>query len=320
METSNQNKNATSTILINFFGLNNYKSILNKIFNFAHANFPEFCTLFSAFTFILFWYTRTLAYCYQSGTFHMYNISSKYIEINDNFFFQLIEYIAISTIIIFSNFIFISIHVNTTKEFARFIRKLLFFVIEISAIFFIVAFLTYSNINQVLSEIRGYNIITYIILLFVLVCFVVTINIFAIEIIVYSDHTASSKEDSKNSTASGDSPKTYIMISLITAILLIPLSYFWGVYEDHIRTSYKIVQEDISNQNKYPSKYEYKINNDKSLFYAIVYENDNIYILCPIYHDDSENHIDKNQTKIIDKNGITTFQFDNINKLPPASS
>ena len=40
---------------------------------------------------------------------------------------QLIEYLAISTIILLSNLIFISIHIKTPKKWVRFIKKLLFF-------------------------------------------------------------------------------------------------------------------------------------------------------------------------------------------------
>ena len=103
METSSKNNDTASTLFINFLGLNNYKSILNTIFEYAKKNFQKFCALFSTFTFILFWYIKALAYCYQSGLFHAYNISSYYINISDNFFLQLIEYLAISTIILLSN-------------------------------------------------------------------------------------------------------------------------------------------------------------------------------------------------------------------------
>lgn len=322
METSSKNNNTASTMFINFLGLNNYKSILNKIFKYAKKNFQKFCALFSAFTFILFWYIRTLAYCYQSGLFHVYNISSHYIDISDNFFFQLIEYLAISIIISLSNLIFVSIHINTTKKWVRFIKKFLFFTIETLSLFFIVVFLTYSNIKQVLSEIKGYNIITYVMLLFILICCIISVNIFAIEIIVYSNRAKSKKKNqkkskgkSKDNTTSTESFKTYIIVLVITAIIIIPLSYFMGVYNERIRTSYKIVVEDISNQELYSSKYEYKIENNKVHLYAVVYENEAIYILCPIYHDNSESNINKSQTKIIEKNNITTFQCDNIKKI-----
>lgn len=180
-------------------------------------------------------------------------------------------------------------------------------------------FLTYSNIKQVLSEIKGYNIITYVMLLFILICCIISVNIFAIEIIVYSNRAKSKKKNqkkskgkSKDNTTSTESFKTYIIVLVITAIIIIPLSYFMGVYNERIRTSYKIVVEDISNQELYSSKYEYKIENNKVHLYAVVYENEAIYILCPIYHDNSENNINKSQTKIIEKNNITTFQCDNI--------
>lgn len=88
-----------------------------------------------------------------------------------------------------------------------------------------------------------------------------------------------------------------------------------GVYNDRIRNSYKIVMEDISSQEFYPSEYEYNINNNKVHLYAVAYENDAIYILCPLYHDSSETNINKSQTKIIEKNNITTFQCDNIKRI-----
>lgn len=319
METSSKNNDTASTLFINFLGLNNYKSILNTIFEYAKKNFQKFCALFSAFTFILFWYIKALAYCYQSGLFHAYNISSYYINISDNFFLQLIEYLAISTIILLSNLIFISIHIKTPKKWVRFIKKLLFFIIETISLFFIIEFLTYSNIKQILLEIKGYNIITYVMLLLILICCIISINIFAIEIIVYSKQAKPQKKKhkkAKENTTSVESFKTYIIVLVITAIIIIPLSYFMGVYNDRIRTSYKIVLEDISNQELYSSEYEYQTENSTVHLYAVVYENEDIYIVCPLYHDSSQDSINKKQTKIIEKNNITTFQCDNIKKYP----
>ena len=224
METSSKNNDTASTLFINFLGLNNYKSILNTIFEYAKKNFQKFCALFSAFTFILFWYIKALAYCYQSGLFHAYNISSYYINISDNFFLQLIEYLAISTIILLSNLIFISIHIKTPKKWVRFIKKLLFFIIETISLFFIIVFLTYSNIKQILLEIKGYNIITCVMLLLILICCIISINIFAIEIIVYSKQAKPQKKKhkkAKENTTSVESFKTYIIVLVITAIIII---------------------------------------------------------------------------------------------------
>lgn len=316
METSSKNNNTATTIFINALGLNNYTSILDEIIKYAMNNFQKFCALFSAFTFILVWYIKTLAYCYQSGLFHMYNISSHYIDINDNFFFQLIEYFTFSIIILLSNLIYISIHINTTTKWGRFIKKLLFFTFEALSLFFITVFLTFSNIKQVLPEIKGYNIITYVMLLLVLLCCIIFINIFAIAIIIYSNRAKTkNKEQTNENTTSTKSFKTNIISLVITAIIIIPLSYSMGVYTDHLRTSYKIVVEDISNEKLYSSEYEYKTKNSTVHLYAVVYENETIYILCPIYHDTSEDCINKSQTKIIEKNNITTFQCDNVYKI-----
>lgn len=312
METSSKNNNTVSEMFINFFGFNNYKSILQIIINYAKDNFQKFCALFSAITFILFWYIRTLAYCYQSGLFYTYSITSHYIDINDNFFFQLIEYFAISIIVLLSNLIFAKLHISTSKRGIRIIYKFIFFTIETLSLFFIVMFLTYSSIKQVLLEIRSYNFITYVALLLILIICFISVNIFAIEIIIYSKRTKPKKENTKENTTSTESFKTYIIVLVITAIIVIPLSYFMGVYNDRIRNSYKIVMEDISSQEFYPSEYEYNINNNKVHLYAVVYEDDAIYILCPLYHDSSETNINKSQTKIIEKDNITTFQCDNI--------
>lgn len=311
METSSKNNNTVSEMFINFFGFDNYKSILQIIINYAKDNFQKFCALFSAISFILFWYIRTLAYCYQSGLFYAYSINSHYIDINDNFFFQLIEYFAISIIVLLSNLFLVKLHTSKSKRFIKIIYKLIFFTIEALSLFFIVMFLTYSSIKQVLSEIKSYNLITYLALLFILIICFISVNIFAIEIIIYSNHTKSKKEN----TTSTESAKTYIIALVITVIIVIPLSYFMGVYNDRIRNSYKIVMEDISSQEFYPSEYEYNINNNKVHLYAVAYENDAIYILCPLYHDSSETNINKSQTKIIEKNNITTLQCDNIKRI-----
>lgn len=306
METSSKNNNTVSEMFINFFGFDNYKSILQIIINYAKDNFQKFCALFSAISFILFWYIRTLAYCYQSGLFYAYSINSHYIDINDNFFFQLIEYFAISIIVLLSNLFLVKLHTSKSKRIIKIIYKLIFFTIETLSLFFIVMFLTYSSIKQVLSEIKSYNLITYLVLLFMLIICFISVNIFAIEIIIHSNHTKSKKEN----TTFTESAKTHIIALVITAIIVIPLSYFMGVYNDRIRNSYKIVMEDISSQEFYPSEYEYNINNNKVHLYAVVYENEDIYIVCPLYHNNSETNINKSQTRIIEKNNITTFQCD----------
>ena len=270
METSSKNNNTVSEMFINFFGFDNYKSILQIIINYAKDNFQKFCALFSAISFILFWYIRTLAYCYQSGLFYAYSINSHYIDINDNFFFQLIEYFAISIIVLLSNLFLLKLHTSKSKRIIRIIYKLIFFTIETLSLFFIVMFLTYSSIKQVLSEIKSYTPITYFVLLFTLIICFISVNIFAIEIIIYSNHTKPKKEN----TTSTESVKTYIIALVITAIIVIPLSYFMGVYNDRIRNSYKIVMEDISSQEFYPSEYKYNINNNKVHLYAVAYEND----------------------------------------------
>lgn len=179
-------------------------------------------------------------------------------------------------------------------------------------------FLTYSNIKQILLEIKGYNIITYVMLLLILICCIISINIFAIEIIVYSKQAKPQKKKhkkAKENTTSAESFKTYIIVLVITAIIIMPFSCFMGVYNDRIRTSYKIVLEDISNQELYSSEYEYQTENSTVHLYAVVYENEDIYIVCPLYHDSSQDSINKKQTKIIEKNNITTFQCDNIKKI-----
>ena len=228
METSSKNNNTVSEMFINFFGFDNYKSILQIIINYAKDNFQKFCALFSAISFILFWYIRTLAYCYQSGLFYAYSINSHYIDINDNFFFQLIEYFAISIIVLLSNLFLVKLHTSKSKRIIKIIYKLIFFTIEALSLFFIVMFLTYSSIKQVLSEIKSYNLITYLALLFIFIICFISVNIFAIEIIIYSNHTKSKKEN----TTSTESAKTYIIALVITAIIVIPLSYFMGVYNE----------------------------------------------------------------------------------------
>lgn len=43
METSSKNNNTVSEMFINFFGFDNYKSILQIIINYAKDNFQKFC-------------------------------------------------------------------------------------------------------------------------------------------------------------------------------------------------------------------------------------------------------------------------------------
>ena len=86
------------------------------------------------------------------------------------------------------------------------------------------------------------------------------------------------------------------------------------------RNSYKIIKEEITIEHLFSTEYEYTIDNEKVLLYAIIYENNDIYILSPIHYVNFESAIDKKQTKIIEKNDIVTLQCDNIHQIKPTFS
>lgn len=319
MNESNSTSNIISKSLIDNKYPNHLNPILIKLLIFAKNNFAKFCALLSAVNVIFFWYIRTIAYCYQSGIFREYTINSDYIVINDNFIFQLIQYMAVFILIALSNIILIHIKLYPQKLLRSIINVFLFFILEIVLVCIIACFFTYSDINQMLLNIKGTSFSTWIALLLIFALWVVVINIFAIEIIFFSKHTKTKNEDSQTKTVSKDTDKLFFIIPVIVAAFLLPLSYVLGVHNERNKISYKIVNENISASNCYCPIYKNNTNDKNTHLCAVVYENDSIYILCPIYRNQSESYINKTITMIIDKKNIITYQCDDISNITPIS-
>ena len=204
MKKTDKTNSIESTTIRDFFGIDYFKSIFNKVFQYAKANFPTFSALFSAFTFVLFWYVRALAFSFYSGKFDLYHMSKTYIDINDHIFYEIITIIVYSIIIIFSNILFISIRISPPKNLLKILKIILFFIFESFVIFFIMSFLIDANIKQILSDLKG-NYINIIILCVILLSIVFVLNIIGIEISFMKSKNFQKKTDTtqKNSLTFG---------------------------------------------------------------------------------------------------------------------
>ena len=326
--------NKTFDEICNNLGLNHLKEFMVTIYNYANTNFDKFCYLFAAVTLIISWIIRTIGFCYQAGRFSIYGIDNKYIEIGDNFLFQLMEYVAITIIFLLVNYFYIYFSIQDDGTRFNFKRKRNISVlvsIEMLGLFIMVLISSYTNFMSAINEIKNTNIITWIFILIILLVSTLMINIFGIEFSFSYKKAHKRKKTSDSTTPEDQEPKAktdkkihnsvlmYIVTAFIVTSIFILFSFFGGKFEESQRTSFKIIKETVSDDsgtNLENKNYIFLSGQNKYIIYPIIYENDDIYIVSRLYiSTDNITEIDYSYQKVIEKNDIPTYQIDNIHSL-----
>lgn len=330
---NNQNENHSSNINSNkqtfcevkkLLHINLLTDMIKEIINYAKHNFDKFSAISLTGVTIVIWMLKTMAYCFQLGSFNLYNISATYIVIDSNFVYAIIQGISIAVIIFLSNFLFLYLFIQTdqSKYHIKKIGKILIlFCIEKGFLFLFTIFYSNISLKSLFINLNIYNwksILLFVGLILVLLCIlVIAINIFAIELaLFYKRKQKIEQKKDVNCTAdnSFDDKKKSIIITIIIIIpCLMIYSYACGNLKERQRTTYKVVEETTDSADETNYKFVF-YNGDNHLVrrYIIIYENREQYILSRLYKENGKICIDKEYQKIIDKENIDVYIVDNI--------
>lgn len=284
--------------IVSLLGLEEYIAIFDCILKFAKEDFKKFSTVASFFFLVVFWYIKTGVYCFILGKFSIYGISSSYIEINDNLIYEIISCLGFLLIILLLNMLLIKIYTNYEK--VRYLIIICF--IEGALLLSIIFLISYPDFQSMFFELKNYKGKNWINLIFLDVSCVIMINSFALVILIDLITGKDKKKIKKGKN------KKYILEAIIcSAVVLLLCSYINGRNFESSRKDYKYIKELVENNNRNQEKYEYTIDNEIVNLFAIVYEDKDIYMICPVYRMKNNSIIDKEQIKTIEKNKVTVF-------------
>ena len=320
----NQEANTTietkekNNAFLDYFGFETLNKFYKKISEYAQNHFEKFSALVVATTTLGIWIIRAFGYAYQSGKLSVYNIDKSYISLDDNFLLQIIEFIAVGIFFIAVNYIYFCVATkedNSRFHLKRKCGKTILYMIEILIILALIILKSNYNINSFLKELQGYSFATWITLIIMLLALVFLLNIFGIEI-VHSKYKKSKNDTANPSAESQKTNNEFIFIKTIVGFLavLMAISYIWGLFGERQRTNYKIIAEQTEEPITNPTVFTFQ-DNTSSFLYAIVYENQDVYILCQLQKLDNEITIDKNYQRIVPKDNLETYNVDNIYKI-----
>lgn len=328
--TPNSSENNTSSaqapnnldIIKNSLGLTHLNHYITEILSYAKNNFEKFSAMLAILTTIGLWTFKSFGYFYQIGKFLPYHIDKCYVNINNNFFFQIVQSFAIIIFFLLVNFIFID--VLTQNDQSRFHYKkigniLLLMIFEIVILFIFVSYKSNLNLVATLKEIKGYSFVQTLIFLILLLILFAIFNSLGISILV-SNRKQVSSTDSNAPLSLSAAFKTFLIAAIIVLPFLFAFTYYLGIQEEKVRTDFKVITEeitypaDISNENYIFTDSE---NQTAHIFYPIVFENEDIYILCRLYQDSNSCKLDTSFQKVIEKNNVNSIYIDNIYKFAP---
>ena len=315
-----QNESPISTILI-FTGLKRFalyiNQILDEIINYAKEDFKKFSTITAATITIAIWIIRAFGFSYLLGVFSIYNIDKSYIHLNDNLFLQLLHSISIFVIIFISNYFFLLITTYRNNIFKRVLYTFSFVVLEYVLLFIFVIVISMYDLRDFMLELSSYptNYIILTLLLPLLTVFILNFYGIMLTYYYYKD-----KCNTKDSAASPDTVtpltnKSFKKIALILVVFLLILLFFSFVYgelSESNRSNFKIIQQSVDDETLECNIFKSEDNDKSYQLYAIVYENEQVYVTCPLYKENGHIFLNKDQHNILPKNNTRTFKFNNI--------
>ena len=258
-----------------------------------NEKFPQFSACVAVIFSMALWIIKGIWYTYMAGKFSVYKIDKCYIDMNnDSVFLQTIQLIAYLTIGIFSNYAFYKILKTKKKK----VRNIIIFVAIEEVILFLFVFVSNGfTLEQVCSQLTIRLVVTALILYIIVV---VLINSFAINV-VHSEHK---KEKIIRTQKQNISRKNQIkeLIFAITITLAAGFGYTYWIAEttEQRREDYKILE--LTNTD------------DEDMMYAVVYETQDSYIVVEMQIENGKLSLNRNNQRIIDKEGQATYYINNI--------
>lgn len=310
--------------IIDFLEINNIKELISEIIIFAKEHSITFSTISVLTTTVLFWFIRALGYAFQLGAFNVYHISKNYIEINDNYFLQLMLVVSMEIISLLSCYIYAHIATRPDKTIFRLKRKfkiIIFLLVEMVLTLLFGAALSNSGVLNTIKTIIESRWETNIALFIIMLLLVLMINIYGIQIAIYHNkRTQGKKSDNKNiSNTKNANPITRFIIKwgILMALLLVG-AYGYGYIMEKQKHDFKIIMAPINSEEYLDNKYVVMNGTENPhIINPIIFENKDIYIISRLYIDDDTIHLDRNYQKIIEKQDWETFYIDNIYNILP---
>lgn len=309
-----------------FFGLSDLNKYVKKTSKYAKKHFDRFSALAIATTTIGIWIIRALGYAYQTGRLSVYNVDKSYVCLDDNYLLQIIEFISTGILLIGINyFYFFIVTKNDESKYhiRRKLRKLGIFTTEMLIVLIIAIIQTHSSVPGLIKELKSYSIFTWIFLVTILFLSIVSVNMFGIQIArdynkkdILKNTTKESSDITKNKI---NHPKNKIAsitkAAILSLSLFVILSFCAGVFVENQRTSYKVIEEVVVN-DQISNNSIFTLKDNKCYYlYAIVFENVDVYILCRLNKTENGISLDTDYQKIIPKDNIETYNCDNIYKI-----
>ncbi len=322
-EKCNSNENsflmAIDTVF-DYLGIKRIDEVTEKIVSFAKEEPQKFYSFGSVIVMLLLCIIKSAKFYYVKGVFSIYSISDTYVDVNENTVFQFIMDVFVVLLILLSNICYLSIIVSHSKnKLIGVLRHLFFYLIEITIMFTVICVETHNNLGDIIHDPTFSSLERIIIFIVSLFVSIFVINIFAIMIALENKEKCKSKarigenenddqviEELNRVPANRENLLTYV-VSIILLMSLIPMSYFCGKRTEYERNEYKLCKLNYEN---------YCIDNEigllklseKNAAFAVVYENSDIYLVCPVCVDSlGENVIDTSVSLIIDKKGVVVY-------------
>lgn len=323
-ETLDKNDDNKLNQVKEIFSINIFNRFVDEITSYAKKDFQIFSALFIALITMGIWVIRSIGYCYQAGVFSVYNINEKYIDVGNNFFYQAIQSFGYLIIIFFLNFVFVLIALDVDKRKVHIKRMVITIIVEMILIICIQMIFYNIDLVMLFNDFKNSSLflkIWSILILFVSTCM---INIFALEILFLQKDRAEERKTETGIHISQNSLKLMAVTIIIVSASSLPISYIFGRIESLNRTDYKVIIETKNTTETKDEKYNFNAesisfensevvaNNNYYNLYAIVYENENVYILSMLYKNKNELFLDKRYQKIIDKQNINTYLLEGI--------
>lgn len=307
---------AIFNIAVDFFGIESFIKYFLKVDKYARKHFNRFSAILLAITTIGIWIIRSFGYSYQSGKLSIYNIDKSYVCIDNNFFLQVIEFIAVGIFYCVINFIYF--HVATKNEKCKFFKISFMYICEMLFVLSIAVLKTNYGINGFISELSGYSFGTWIFLIILLFIIILSFNSLGIQMVHFQKKREKNKNQNSYKKTKKSKEQNSIFSLIISVIIFLSfvliICYIWGMFEEKQRTTFKIIQEQTEDPLTDSNVFKLQ-DNDTYRLYAVVYENMDIYILCQLNKSENGISINTNYQKIVSKENLETNTVNDIYKI-----
>lgn len=296
--------------------------LIKKIANYINSNLKLISVLVSIFFTIGFLLIKSMGYAYELGKLYVNHIERRYIDVSqENFIFQLLYIFAILVVFGLINYLYYS--VATCRKHR--IRKLLILWI-IEAVLFTILSIALSDIGIIDfiiefwdSNIRDKGII---ILEVILVCCMMN----TMGIVCSIDYKRCKKDDneieSKNEKADKiendtDSSKQSVFSRFAISLIIIfatelIIASFCGIRYGYDKKNYKVLFVESTSGSPIVDEYLFGSDGKVGEVYPIVYENDEVYIMCKLCKKDGKIELDRSYQKIVEKNNLEIRYYSDI--------